>query len=320
MNTKTYLFLLSMLICAPVGAQSWPQRALRLVVPNAPGGGSDTVARVLAERLTPALGQQIVVENRAGAGGRQAAEYVAKSAADGYTLLLGTGATLITARALYGRLGYDPEKSFAPVALLANTAYLLVVHPSVPAGTVRQLIGLAKAQPGALNYSSSGAGSPSHLATELFCAMAGTRLTHIPYKGSAPGTLAVMQGESALMFSNFIAALPHVKSNRVRSLGISTARRSVLAPEMPTIQESGLPGYEVLQYYSVVAPAGTAGNIIQRLHDEITKHFRVPATQRQLASQGAEIQVSTPAELAIITAREIAKWSALIHKLGIQSE
>ena len=316
--TKFFTVLLPLLIAAPAGAQSWPQRPLRLIVPNAPGGGSDTVARVFAERLTPALGQQIVVENRAGAGGRQAAEFVAKSAADGYTLLLGTGATLITARALYGRSGFDPEKSFVPVALLANTSYLLVVHPSVPAANARQLIALAKARPGALNYASSGGGSPSHLATELFNSMAGTRLTHIPYKGSAPGTLAVMQGECDLMFSNFVTVLPHVTLKRVRSLGVSTARRTVLAPEMPTIAESGLPGYEVLQYYAIVAPAGTAENIIRRLHDEITKHFPTPAARRQLASQGAEVQVAAPAELASLNAREIARWTALIHQLGIQ--
>lgn len=318
--TKFFTVLLPLLIAAPAGAQSWPQRPLRLIVPNAPGGGSDTVARVFAERLTPALGQQIVVENRAGAGGRQAAEFVAKSAADGYTLLLGTGATLITARALYGRSGFDPEKSFVPVALLANTSYLLVVHPSVPAANARQLIALAKARPGALNYASSGGGSPSHLATELFNSMAGTRLTHIPYKGSAPGTLAVMQGECDLMFSNFVTVLPHVMLKRVRSLGVSTARRTVLAPEMPTIAESGLPGYEVLQYYAIVAPAGTAENIIRRLHDEITKHFPTPAARRQLASQGAEMQVAAPAELASLNAREIARWTALIHQLGIQPD
>ena len=318
--TKFFTVLLPLLIAAPAGAQSWPQRPLRLIVPNAPGGGSDTVARVFAERLTPALGQQIVVENRAGAGGRQAAEFVAKSAADGYTLLLGTGATLITARALYDRSGFDPEKSFVPVALLANTSYLLVVHPSVPAANARQLIALAKARPGALNYASSGGGSPSHLATELFNSMAGTRLTHIPYKGSAPGTLAVMQGECDLMFSNFVTVLPHVMLKRVRSLGVSTARRTVLAPEMPTIAESGLPGYEVLQYYAIVAPTGTAENIIRRLHDEITKHFPTPAARRQLASQGAEMQVAAPAELASLNAREIARWTALIHQLGIQPD
>ena len=314
------MLLLLAQVVPQAGAQSWPLRSLRLVVPNAPGGGSDTVARVLAERLTPALGQQIVVENRAGAGGRQAAEFVAKSAADGYTLLLGTGATLITARALYGRLGFDPEKSFAPIALLAHTAYLLVVHPSVPAATVRQLIDLAKTRPGVLNYASSGAGSPSHLATGLFNAMAGVRLTHIPYKGSAPGTLAVMQGECDLMFSNFVTVQPHVKLNRVKALGVTTARRTALAPEIPAIAESGLPGYEVLQYYAVVAPAGTTDSIIRRLHEEIVRHFPTPGARRQLASQGAEIQVSTPPELAALNAREIARWTGVINALGLQPE
>jgi tripartite-type tricarboxylate transporter receptor subunit TctC len=299
-------------------AQPWPQRPLRLVVPNAPGGGSDTVARVLAERLSPALGQQVVVENRAGAGGRQAAEFVAKSPADGYTLLLGTGATLITARALYGRLGYDPEKSFAPVALLAQTAYLLVVHPSVPATTLKQLIALAKAKSHGLNYASRGAGSPSHLATEMFKSMAAVPLNHVPYKGSAPGTLSVMQGETDLMFSNLVVALPLVATQRVKTVGVSTLQRSALVPQLPTIAESGLPGFEVIQFYSLATPAGAAEAIIRRLHDEIQKRFPASETHKQLAAQGAEIKVSTPVELALLNARETAKWNAVIKQAGIQ--
>ncbi len=301
-------------------AQPWPQRPVRLVVPNAPGGGSDAVARLLAERLSPALGQQMVVENRGGAGGRQAAEFVAKSPSDGHTLLLGTGSTLITARALYGRLGYDPEKSFAPVALLAHTAYLLVVHPSVPATNVRQLIALAKTRTDALNYASTGAGSPTHLATEMFKSMAAIRLNHVPYKGSSPGALSVMQGETDLMFSNLLVSLPHVKSHRFRALGGSMLRRSALAPQTPTIDESGLPGFELLQFYSLVAPSGTSESIIHRLHDEILNRFPTAETRRYLTAQGTEISISTPAELAALNARETAKWNRVIQQAGILPE
>jgi tripartite-type tricarboxylate transporter receptor subunit TctC len=317
-------WLMAVAVVQHATAQPWPQRAVRLVVPNAPGGGSDTVARVLAERLSPALGQPMVVENRAGAGGRQAAEFVAKSLADGHTLLLGTGATLITARALYGRLGYDPEKSFAPVALLAHSAYLLVVHPAVPAASVRQLVALAKrrneTRADGLNYASSGAGSPSHLAAEMFRFMAAVQLNHVPYKGSAPGTLSVMQGETDLMFSNYVTALPHVNMHRFRALGVSTLQRSALAPQTPTIAESGLPGFEVLQFYSVAAPAGTHDAIIRRLNDDIVKRFPSDETRRLLAAQGAEIRTSTPVELAALHTRETAKWNIVIKQAGIQPE
>ena len=312
--------VLLLLLSGNTLAQTWPQRSIRLIVPNAPGGGSDAVARALADRLTPALGQAVIVENRAGGGGRQGAEFVAKSPADGYTLLLGTGATLITSRALHGKLSYDPEKSFAPVALLARTAYLLTVHPSVPARDVKQLIALARARPGALNAASTGAGSPSHLAAELFRASAGIHITHVPYKGSAPGTLSVMQGETSLMFSNLIAALPFINTGRFRALGVTTLQRTALAPEIPTIAESGLPGYEVLQFYSLVTPAGTPEHAIKRLTEEISKRFATPETRRLLAAQGTEINLGNAAELAALHAREIAKWGALIKQLGISAE
>ena len=301
-------------------AQPWPQKPLRVIVPNAPGGGSDAVARALADRLAPALGQAVVVENRSGAGGRQGAEFVAKSATDGYTLLLGTGASLITSRALYGKLAYDPEKSFAPVALLARTAYLLVVHPSVPATSVAQLIALARAKPNALTYASTGAGSPSHLAAELFRANAGISLTHVPYKGSAPGTLSVMQGETSLTFSNLMVALPFIASGRFRALGVTALQRSALAPELPTLAEAGLNGYEVLQFYSLVAPASTPEPVVRRLHEEIVKRFATVETQKLLAAQGTEISLGNAQELARLHAREIAKWSALIKQLNITAE
>jgi tripartite-type tricarboxylate transporter receptor subunit TctC len=301
-------------------AQSYPVRPIRLVVPNAPGGGSDSAARIVAEKLSPALGQQIIVDNRGGAGGRLAAEFVANAAPDGYTLLLGTGATLITAKALYANLKYDPVKSFAPISMVGSTAYVLVVHPSVPAKNVKQLVAIAKAKPDALTYATTGPGSPAHLAGELFQALAGAKLIHVPFKGSAPGTLSIMQGETDIMFSNLVAALPHLDSGRLRALGISSRKRSSIVPSMPTIAESGLPTFVVEQFYSVVAPAGTPAPVLKRLHDEIVARIPAPDTKKIFEAQGTEVTVSSPEELARLTVAEIDKWTAVVRKAGIKPE
>jgi len=301
-------------------AQSYPGKPIRIVVPNAPGGGSDSAARAVANRLAPVLGQQILVENRPGAGGRLAAEFVAKATPDGYTLLLGTGATLIMAKALYRKLHYDPLTSFAPISLIGTTAYLLVTHPSVPAATVRQLITVAKSSRDHLSYASTGSGSPSHLAAELFGSLAGITLVHVPYKGSAPGTLSVMQGETDMMFSNLVAALPHIGSGRLRSLGVTSARRSVMVPNIPTIAESGLPGFEVVQYYSVVAPAGTPATIVSRLNKEIARQMPAPEVRKVLQAQGTEVAVSTADDLSRLIAAEIEKWAAVIRNAGIKPD
>ncbi|HZM46775.1 MAG TPA: tripartite tricarboxylate transporter substrate binding protein [Burkholderiales bacterium] len=304
----------------PVAGQTWPTKPIRLVAPNAPGGGSDAVARVLAERLAPALGQQILVENRAGAGGRLAGEFVAKAAPDGYTLLMGTGATLVTVRALYAKASYDPVRSFAPISRTATTAYLLVAHPSVPAASVKQLIAVAKSRPGGLTIASTGGGSPNHLAAELFQSLAGVRMVHVPYKGSAPGTLSVIQGETDLMFGNLVAALPHANSRRLKTLGISSAKRSAIVPDVPTIAEAGLPGFVVEQFYGLVAPAGTPGPIIKRLNDEVVARMPAPEVKRILEAQGTEVAVSTPDELSRLIATEIDRWTAIIQKAGIKPE
>ena len=301
-------------------AQNYPVKPVRLVVPNAPGGGSDTVARIAGDRLGAGLGQQFIVENRAGAGGRTAAEFVARAAPDGYTLLLGTGATLITARALYSDLNYDPEKNFVPISLLATTAYLLVVHPSVPVQNTRMLLDLARARAGGLNYASTGGGSPAHLAGELFQAMGKVKMTHVPYKGSAPGTLSVMQGETDLMFSNLVAALPHVASGRARAIGISSAKRSSLAPNVPSLDESGLPGFDVTQIYCIAAPAGTPEAIVKRLNEEIARRIPSPETRKQLEADGTEVAVSSPQEIRALISSEIAKWTRIVRAAGIKAE
>ena len=299
-------------------AQQYPLRPIRLIVPNPPGGGTDTVARAISEKLGPALGQPIVVDNRGGAGGRIAAELVARAPKDGYTLLLGSAATLITGPALDRGRNYDPVKDFAPIALAGTTAYMLVAHPSVAAKSVRDLVALAKTTPGSIAFATTGPGSPSHLAAELFQSMAHVKLTHVPYKGGAPGMLALLQGETQIMFANFVTALPIVRANRVRALGVTSLKRTSLAPEIPTIDESGLRGYEIQQTYSLVAPAGTPAQIVERLNREMVQRLPSEDVKQRFAHEGVEVEVSTPAALGKLTAEQFAKWSRVIREAGIK--
>jgi tripartite-type tricarboxylate transporter receptor subunit TctC len=302
---------------APVVAQTYPAKPIRLIVPNAPGGGTDTVARLIAEKVSPALGQQIVVDNRGGAGGRIAAELVARSPKDGYTLLLGSGATLITGPALDVDRKYDPVKDFAPITLTGTTAYMLVVHPSLPAKSVRDLVAIAKS--GDIPFSSPGQGSPAHLGMELLQAMARVKMTHVPFKGGAPAMLSLLQGETYASLSNLLTSLPPVRSNRVRALGVTSPERSGLAPDIPTIHESGLTGFELQQFYSVVAPAGTPAEIVQRLHQEIVQRYPTPDVKQRLAGEGVEVRTTTPAETAKLYAEQYAKWTRVIRQAGIKT-
>jgi tripartite-type tricarboxylate transporter receptor subunit TctC len=308
-------------ICAAMPlthAQTYPSKPIRLIVPNVPGGGTDTVARLIAEKASPGLGQQIIVENRGGAGGRIAAELVARSPKDGYTLLLGSAATLITGPALDADRKYDPVKDFAPISLAGTTAYMLVTHPSLPVMTVRDLISLAKASPGRIAYATTGQGGPAHLGTELFQAMAKVRMIHVPYKGGAPAMLSLLQGETFVMISNFLTALPPVRANRVRALGVTSLKRTSLAPDIPTIDEAGLRGFELQQFYSVVAPAGTPADALQRLHQEIVRTLPAPDVKQRLAHEGIELQTSTPGETAKLYAEQYAKWTKVIRQAGIK--
>ena len=298
-------------------AQTYPSKPIRLIVPNTPGGGTDTVARAIADKVAPALGQQIIVENRGGAGGAIAAEMVARAPKDGHTLLLGSAATLITGPALITNRRYDPIKDFAPVSLVGTTAYMFVTHPSLPAATVREFIQLARSSEGRITYSSTGQGSPSHLGGELFQALAKVKLTHVPFKGGAPAMMSLLQGESFSMFANFLTALPQVREKRIRALGVTSIGRSALAPDIPTIDESGLRGFEVEQYYSVVAPAGTPAEIINRLNREIVQRFAVPEVRQRLAHEGIELRTSTPAELGKLNAGQFEKWLKVIQQAGI---
>jgi tripartite-type tricarboxylate transporter receptor subunit TctC len=316
---RTTLMLAAAVLVPMVFAQSYPVKPVRLIVPNAPGGGTDTVARLIAEKLSAPLGQQIIVDNRGGAGGRIAAELVARSPKDGYTLLLGSAATLITGPAMDADRKYDPIKDFAPISLAGTTAYMLVIHPSLPARTVRDLIALAKASPDRIAYATTGQGSPAHLGAELFQAMAGVKLVHVPFKGGAPAMLSLLQGETYVMVANFLTALPPVRSNRVRALGVTSLRRTALAPDIPTIDESGLRGFELQQFYSVVAPAGTPGDIVQRLNQEITQRLPTEDVRQRFAHEGIEVQTSTPAELAKLNAEQFFKWTKVIRQAAIKS-
>lgn len=300
--------------------QGYPSKPIRLIVPFSPGGGLDSVARLLGQKLSTGFGQQVIVDNRPGAGGRIGTVLVAQSAPDGYTLLVVGGSVLITAPALYPKLPYDPLKDFSHISLLASATYVLAVHPSVPVNSVKKLIALAKSKPGRLNYSSPGGGSIAHLAAELLSSMAGVKMVHIPYKGSAPGTIALISGETDLMFSNIVPVVPAIKGKRLRPLAITSLKRSPLLPDVPTMSESGLPGFEAEQFYGLLAPAGIPRNIVKRLNEEVVTVMQSPEIKNRLLGDGAQPVGSTPEEFEKLIRTEISKWRKVIKEAGIEGE
>jgi tripartite-type tricarboxylate transporter receptor subunit TctC len=300
--------------------QQYPVKPIRLIVPNAPGGGSDTIARLVADTLSTNLGQQVIVDNRAGAGGRIGAELAMRSPPDGYTLLLGTGSLMITAPALYSDLPYDPNRDFSPVSMAATTSYLLCSHPSIPARSVGELVRSAKSHRTGLNYGSTGPGTFSHLGGELLKSMGGINATHIAFKGSAQSTMSLVQGEIDIMFNNFIAAMPLVRANRLRAIGVTSLKRSSLVPEIPTIHESGLKGFEMQQIYSVWAPAGLSADVVRRLNSELVRGLAKSDGGQKLAADGTEISTSTPAELSKFVATQISFWSRIVKSAGIKGD
>ncbi|OGA53215.1 MAG: hypothetical protein A3F74_07025 [Betaproteobacteria bacterium RIFCSPLOWO2_12_FULL_62_58] len=300
-------------------ADGYPSKPIRIVCPFPPGGGLDFVSRTLGEKLAERLGQPVVVDNRPGASGSIGAGIVAKAAPDGYTVLLASSSTMAVNPALQ-RLSYQAViKDFTPVSLVSRVSYVLVVHPSVAAKSVAELIRLAKSQPSRLNYASSGTGSASHLAMELFKNMAGVDLTHIPYKGSSPAVIDLIGGQVQTGFNNLIPALPHVKSGRLRALGVSGPARSAAMPEVPTIAESGLPGYEALQWYGVLLPARAPRVIIDRLHQEIGAILRLPEVRERLTHEGGDVIGSTPGQFASHIENEIAKWTKVVNAANIRA-
>jgi len=311
--------LFGALLAAPALAQ-YPTRAITLIVPYAAGGGNDVMARIVADKMSAALGQQIVVENRGGAGGSIATRQVAKSEPDGYTLGLGGTGTLAIDPTLYSNVGYDPRKDFAPVGLIATSALVVLVHPSIPAHSVKDLIALAGKEPGALNYASAGSGSGIHLGSELFASMAGIKLTHVPYKGSAPALTDLLGGHVAIYFSSLPPAIGLVKDGKVRALAVTGAKRSAVFPDLPTVAEAGLPGYEAVLHYGIVAPAGTPGPIIEKLNQALQTALANEDVKAKIAADGAEPLPSTPADYAADIEREEAKWSEIVRKSGAKAD
>lgn len=300
-------------------AADYPSRPVRLLVPFAPGGGSDALARVLTPKLTEAMGQQWVVDNRAGAGGNIAAETVARAAPDGYTVFLGFSTVLTVNPNLY-KLAFDPVRDLQPVSLLATAQYILVVHPAVAASSVKELVALARQKPRSLNYSSAGVGSPLHLAGELLQRRAGIEMVHIPYKGGGPAAAAVLAGEAQVIFGSVASAMPHVKSGRLKALATTGAKRSKVAPELPTMAESGYPGFEVTTWYALMVPAGTPPRVTQRMSDEAAKALQRPDVLQVMSGQGLEAEMSTAQALGRRIASETRMWGDVIRAAGIKAE
>jgi len=296
-------------------AEAYPDKPIRLIVPQPPGGTSDILARVLALKLAENLRQQIIIDNRAGASGTIGTDLAAKSPPDGYTLVL-VYTTHATTPGIYGKLPYDPVADFAPITLAAAAPLLLVVHPKIPVTSVKELIAYAKTRPGELNFCSAGNGSGSHLAGELFNTMTGVKLTHIPYKGSGLAITELIGGQVQLMFAGIVPIDPHVKSGRVRSIAVSSAKRSVAIPQVPTIAESGLPGFEVVGWYGVLAPARTPHPIVARLHNEFIKILQTQDIRDRLLSEGAEPVGNTPAEFTAFIKTDIGRWAKVIKAAG----
>lgn len=300
-------------------SQSYPQRPLRFVIPFPPGGGADNLARIVGQAAGDKLGQPIVVDNRAGAGGNIAAEVVARAAPDGYTLLQGNVAHAISA-SLYRKLGYDILKDFKPVTQLASIPFLLLANPSLGVNSVKELIALAKAKPGELNYASSGIGGPSHMAMELFKSMARVEIRHIPYKGAAPAATDIIAGRVEMMFFTVSAALPHVASGRLKALAIASVRRSQLAPDIPTVAEAGLPGFEATTWFGVMVPSGTSAPVVSKLHSAFVSALNTKEVRERLSAQGFDIVGSTPDEFDDYIRKEIPKWAKVVKASGAGAE
>ncbi len=301
------------------GLPGYPVKPLRLVTGSAPGGGSDMVARTLAEKLTERLGQQVLVDNRPGAGGAIGADVVAKANPDGYTLLINTGSAIAVNPALQTQ-PYDVKRDFAPVMQVSRAPFVLAVNPALAAKTTNELIQLVKANPKKYSYASSGMGAMSHLAMALFANTAGLNVVHVPYRGSAPAAFDLIAGQVQLAMNNIVPTLPHVKSGRLRALGVSGPLRSPVLPEVPTVAEAALPGYEAMQWYGVLLPAKVPRNIAEFLHKEITAVLQIPLVRTRLTEEGGDVVGGSPEQFAAYIALETEKWAKVVKAAGVKAE
>ncbi|HET9337661.1 MAG TPA: tripartite tricarboxylate transporter substrate binding protein [Casimicrobiaceae bacterium] len=316
--------LLAALAASPVALRSpsafaqaaYPSQPIRIVVPFPPGGATDIMARAAAQKLAEAWKAQVVVDNRPGAGGNIGSELVAKAAPDGYTLEMGTVGTHAINASLYAKMPYDHVKDFTPVVLVAAVPNVLVVHPSVPANSVQELIAYAKANPGKLNFASSGAGTSIHLSGELFKVMAGVQMTHVPYKGSAPAITDLLGGQVQLMFDNLPPSLPHIRAGKLRALAVTTSERAPALPDVPTVAESGLPGFEASSWFGLLAPAGTPREIVVKINGEIARWLVTPEAKEKMIAIGANAKGGTPEDFAKHIADETAKWAKVVKESG----
>ena len=299
-------------------AASYPMKPIRMISPFAAGGSTDTLARVIGQRMTETWGQPVVVENRPGAGGQLAADFLAKAPPEGYVLLLTSVSAHAIGPAMSSKLPYDPIRDFAAISQVASGQNVLIVHPSLPAKSVRDLIALAKARPGQITFSSGGAGTTTHLGAELFKTMTGTDMLHVPYKGGAPASLAVVTGEVSLLFASIATALPQVKSGRVRVLAVTGAQRAGALPDVPTVSEAGIPGYEMNTWYGVLAPAATPPDIVNKLGTEIVRIVKLPPVRERLGHEGLDPAGTLPQEFAAYIKAEVAKWAKVARTAGIK--
>ena len=311
--------MLALLLAGEVHAQAFPVKPLRFVVGLAPGGGTDVVARMMAQRISPVIGQQILVENRPGASGNIAAEIVAKAPADGYTLLVSTASHVINP-SLFSRLNYDPIKDFAAITQLTSQPYIVVVNPRVPARSIKELAALAKSRKGGITYASSGAGLLGHLGMELLMMQAGFKATHVPYKGASPALMDTIGGHVDVFLPTIISGMPQARSGKVRAIGVTTAARTPALPDVPTVAEQGFPGYEVSGWYGLLAPAGTPREVIQTLYRAVTKVLQSSEAREWLVGEGAEGVGSTPEQFTAYMQAEMTKWSKVVRESGVRAD
>jgi tripartite-type tricarboxylate transporter receptor subunit TctC len=314
----TLLTLASFALANAVFGQSYPSQSIRLIVPFAPGGGSDILARIVGQHLGTHLGQSVVIENKPGAGGTIGSDLVAKATPNGYTILLGSSAPQGIGPSLYKRIPYDAVKDFAPITLISSNPNLVVVSPDLPINSIADLIALAKSKPGTLTYATAGNGTSSHLSVELFKLMTGVDMVHVPYSGAGPATLAVVKGEASMAFVDPSGALPFARSGKLRAIAITGSHRSTAMPDIPTVAESGLPGYESIAWSGLLAPAGTPPDVVAKLNAEAVAALRQPDVTEQVSKLGQDIAASTPEQFAAFIKSEIAKWAKVVQFAKVQ--